>query len=208
MVKNFFASILSHIVVGFICYVSELYVYGTFMSDSGTLYEPRYTVIFCILAVAQFIGVISLYYLSGYLFIKPAKSRVKTYISVWYISFIIISIFTFISVSKVEYINNTLSFVYLICANPISYGILLGLGYLSSNIAVIGDSLVYHILYWICMAFSLLVPSGALWLGMFSSKNNREKLKKSSSKSILTQAVTDDDSPDETPPSVPAEEKL
>lgn len=205
MVKNFFASILSHIVVGFICYVSELYVYGTFMSDSGTLYEPRYTVIFCILAVAQFIGVISLYYISGYLFIKPAKGKVKTYISVWYLSFIIISIFVFISGSKAEYINNNFSFVYLICANPITYGILLGLGYLSSNIAVIGDSLAYHILYWICMAFSLLVPSGALWFGMFSSKKNRDKLKKSSSKTILPQDAVEVSGPDENSP-VPSAE--
>ena len=83
MSRNIVITLISHIIIGVFSYISEIAVYAKYMSDSGTLYEPRYTVTFCILAVSQLAIVISLYFLAGYLFIKPAKSRIRTYISEW-----------------------------------------------------------------------------------------------------------------------------
>jgi hypothetical protein len=198
MKKNIIITLVSHITIGIFCYVSEIAVYGTFMSDSGTLYEPRYTVIFCILAITQLVIVTALYFFTGYLFIKPAKSRIRTAISVWYLFVIII--FMFMTASFVERIDYTFSFMYFICSNPISYGIIMGLGYLNYNIAAFNNSFAYDVLYWFFTVLSLLIPSGALWLGMFSRKKNRNKLKEAKSKRKLLQVAAEDGGPDETTP--------
>lgn len=183
MKKNVIITFTSHIVIGIICYISEIVVYGTFMSDSGALYDPRFTVIFCILAIAQLAGVIALYFTAGYRFIKPTKSKIGTAISIWFLAIIFILMYT---VSVLNLFNNEYYFKLIyIFTNPIAYGLLLGQAFLVSNISVVENSLISDVLYWICIAISLLIPSGGIWLGMLARRKKAAKIQKPKEKDSL-----------------------
>ncbi len=172
MKRNIFSVIFSYIFIGIIFTFSVFPVYNYF-SNISEFHSFKLNTIYFILVIMHLIVITFLYFLAGYLFFKPQKSKKKNLISVWWLSIALVITAILSSYFKTSLIIGSIYYM----SNPLAY-ILNGL----NSLLRLTYSMKTQMIFWlnICVyatiLFTSLIPSAGIWFGMLiKSKQTSEK---------------------------------
>lgn len=164
MKKNMIASLISHIVIAVISYVSAMPIYlckrddGTFETDNKFLIFVLY-----VLLVLLFLLTLFLYYYAGRKFLKLLENSKLGFLSVWYLSIALLIINGI--ASALDYF-----FEYYVIMDVVAFT------FVYPMVMMFGLGLQIPSTHFDLFAACVL-PSLLLWLGMLSNRKKRSSRK-------------------------------